>query len=211
MKRSKLIIFLAITIIITIFLLTKGIIVFDHSGERRGEGVYWNDCFYIACSGQYTEGKTIAKTTDGWRINKVEEDPSNTFIVLRSFLDQYLLVKEDYTIPTSGEISCVYWNRQFIDNTEFIHAVSDIVDNATYDFTHNTDGIFQLKDGQNMRLLCLGYDNCPIATESIGYMGTINGVWCITTNQPIAEFGKVNCYTIPDEYTKILSKYLPDN
>lgn len=67
-----------------VFLFANGIIVFDHSGVRRGEGVYWNDILYVPASGEYSEGKTIAKTNDGWQINKVEEDDTHTFIVMRS-------------------------------------------------------------------------------------------------------------------------------
>lgn len=98
MKKKALLaiaIFLAITAAALLLLFTNGIIVFDHSGQRRGEGVFWNGSMYILCSGEYSEGKTIAKTEDGWRINEVKEDDSHTFIVMRSFLDQYLLVKED--------------------------------------------------------------------------------------------------------------------
>ena len=76
--------------LVIVLLIAKGVIVSDHSGECRGDGVYWNNVHYISCSGGYTEGKTIAKTNDGSQINQVEEDTTHTFIVLRSFLDQYL-------------------------------------------------------------------------------------------------------------------------
>ena len=96
------------------FLFANGIIVFDHSGVRRGEGVYWNNALYVPASGEYSEGKTIAKTNDGWQINEVEEDDTHTFIVMRSFLDQSLLVREDYEIPRSGEITTLFWNGKDI-------------------------------------------------------------------------------------------------
>ena len=41
-------------------------------------------------------------TTIGLRINEIAEDPTHTFIVLRSFMDQWLLVREDYIIPADG-------------------------------------------------------------------------------------------------------------
>ena len=37
------------------------------------------------------------------KINEVKEDPTHTFIVLRSFLDQWLLVQEDYVIPSNSD------------------------------------------------------------------------------------------------------------
>jgi len=190
-----------------VLLIANGVIVFDHSGVRRGEGVYWNGVLYVPASGEYSEGKTIAKTTDGWQINEVEEDPSHTFIVLRSFLDQSLLVREDYDIPDSGGISTLFWNRQFIADEEFRQTVIGILSGAKPDFEYVTDGIFQLKDGQKMRPLYAGYDGCPIATEYIGYMGTLDGKWYLTTDRTGHEFGSVSCCTIPEEHTDVLSRY----
>ena len=109
-----------------VFLFANGIIVFDHSGVRRGEGVYWNDVLYVPASGEYSEGKTIAKTNDGWQINEVEEDDTHTFIVMRSFLDQSLLVREDYEVPSSGEITTISWNGEYIADEEFKQAVTEI-------------------------------------------------------------------------------------
>ena len=73
MKKAKTFIALVLGLILGFgFLLAKGYIVFDHSGVRRGEGVYWNDVLYVPASGEYGEGKTIAKTNDGWQINEVK-------------------------------------------------------------------------------------------------------------------------------------------
>ena len=208
MKKAKTFIALVLGLILVFgFLLAKGYIVFDHSGVRRGEGVYWNDVLYVPASGEYGEGKTIAKTNDGWQINEVEEDDTHTFIVLRSFLDQSLLVREDYEVPSSGEITTLYWNRKYIADEEFKRTVTEILAEAEADFEYVTDGIFQLKDNQHMRLLCAGYDGCPIATEYLGYMGTVDGTWYLTVGQPVSE-GTITCYAIPEMYTDILSRHL---
>lgn len=206
---------LVAAILVIVLLIAKGVMVFDHSGERRGDGLYWNNAHYISCSGEYTEGKTIAKTNDGFQINQVEEDTTHTFIVLRSFLDQYLLVREDYEIPTTGKISTVFWNNEFITDKAFFTALSEIIETAATDFEYETDGIFQLKDNQKMRSLFVGYDDCPIATSYIGYMGKVNGTWYITTAISDDQYNddgspkshKVYCYTIPNKYIKILDKY----
>lgn len=102
----------------------------------------------ILCSGEYSEGKTIAKTTDGWQINEVVEDDTHTFVVLRSFLDQYLLVKEDYQISTSGAVTIAVWNGKNIYDEHFHVTLSKILEQATTDFEYETDGIFQLTDNQ---------------------------------------------------------------
>lgn len=82
--------------VVLIWLFATGILVLDHSGERKGDYLYWNETRYVMCSGKYKEGKTIAMTSDGFRINEVEGDKDHTYVVLRSFLDQQLYVKEGY-------------------------------------------------------------------------------------------------------------------
>ena len=65
-----------------------------------------------------------------------------------------------------------------------------------------------------MRLLYVAYEDCPVATSFIGYMGKINGTWYITTEMgsSYTEAGyprayKVSCYAIPDKYIEIVEKY----
>ena len=135
MKKKTLFVVLitfAIAVAVLLLLFANGIIVLDHSAQRRGDGVYWQGSLYVPCSGEYSEGKTIAKTEAGWHINEVKEDPSHTFIVLRSFLDQSLLVKEDYQIPTEGSVTSVVWGKQKI-----IDKVMEILE-ATHDEVEKT-------------------------------------------------------------------------
>ncbi|NMP37701.1 MAG: hypothetical protein GX051_06190 [Clostridiales bacterium] len=200
--------------VILCFLITKGLIVFDHTAEKRDGGIYWNDTMYVSCYGKYTEWKTIAKTKDGWHINAVKEDSSNTFIVARSFLDQELFVKSDYTVPVSGEITTVFWGGNEIKNTEFINAVSKILENAVSDFEYETEAIYSIQDNQKMRDLYIGYNGCPVGTYFAGYMGIVNDKWCITTEisdeQHNADGSSkpytVWCYCIPQEYSELLEK-----
>ena len=219
MKKKTLfavLIIFAITVAVLLLLFANGIIVFDHSAQRRGEGVYWKGSLYVPCSGEYSEGKTIAKTEDGWHINEVKEDPSHTFIVLRSFLDQSLLVKADYQIPTEGSVTSVVWGKQKITDKEFLKTISELISQATSDYSYETEGIFQSTEGQQMRYLYVAFDNCPVATQNLGYMGTIGGVWYITTEISSDQYNEdgspkaytVWCYTIPNEYIPTIEKYL---
>jgi len=207
-ERVRMLIGVVLTIaLLVVLLIRNGVIVFDRSGVRRGEGVYWNGVLYVPASGQYSEGKTIAKTNDGWQINEVEEDDTHTFVVMRSFLDNCLLVREDYDIPSSGEITTISWNGKYIADDGFKQAVTEVISRAKPDFEYVTEGIFQLKDNQKMRLLHVGYDGCPLATGYVGYMGTVEGKWYLTVNLPDGESGSVSCYTIPEKYTDILNRY----
>ena len=89
--KKKWIISLSIALAVIVLLFASGIIVIDHSAQRGFENsVTWRGHTYVEYPyNEYHEGRTLAKTTDGLRINAVKEDPTHTFIVLRSFLDQF--------------------------------------------------------------------------------------------------------------------------
>ena len=193
-----------------------GAFIFDRSAYVSSNHMTWNGIEYSRISGDYTEGKTIAKGKNcDWVVNMVEEDPSHTFIVARSFLDQYLLVSDDYIVPTTGKLTTVSWNGTYITNEFFLDAIANIEAEKTTTFTYETDGIYQLTDTQHMRCLYFAYESCPVATNFKGYMGKVNGEWVITTYispdtrnddgspKPYA----VSCYKIPSEYWDVISKY----
>jgi hypothetical protein len=145
----------------------------------------------------------------------VQEDPSHTFIVARSFLDQSLLVSDDYTIPTSGKITTISWNGTYITDEAFLDAMASIEEEKVTTFTYETDGIYQLADNQHMRRLYFAYENCPVTTEFKGYMGKVNDEWVITTyissnaknDDGSSKPYSVSCYKIPSEYWNLLSEY----
>lgn len=204
-------------IVVAVFLLWQGgAIVFDHSARLGTEAMFWNGEKYSIITGEYTEGKTIAKSEDGaWRINEVEEDPTHKFLVARAFLDQALYVAESYDVPESGEVTKACWNGEYIPDKGFMKAVSEINSNKTTTFEHETMAVFTLEDNQRMKPLYFAYEGCPIATHFCGYMGKINGEWVITTyispdthnENGSPKMHTVGCYTIPEEYHEIIEKY----
>ena len=214
-KLHSLIAAAAIGLILAALLLGRGILVPDCTAEWRGNSLFWKDTRYIPCSGEYNEGGTIAKTRDGCQINEVKEDPTHTFLVVRSFLDESLLVRDDYDIPTSGTITAVFWNGTKIEDDAFCRSISDILEHAAADHPHVIEGLFQLKGNQKMRPLFVGYEGCPIGTFFAGYLGTIDGTWYITTGDtsgPSNPDGSskpytVWCYTIPETYVPVLEPY----
>ena len=212
----RILLLLILTAVVVFKLWEAGAFIFDHSAEVSLNHVTWNGKTYSAISGAYTEGRTIAKGKNDWVINMVKEDPSHTFIAARSFLDNALLVSDDYTIPTSGKITTVSWNGTYITDVSFLDAVTTIDASKNTTFTYETDdGIYQYTDHQQMRILYFAYENCPVATNYKGYMGKIDGEWVITTdisrytgsNDGSPKPYLVSCYTIPNEYGEILSKY----
>ncbi len=161
---------------------------------------------YVSADGKgYTEGRTIAKGGD-CHIVSIKEDSTHTFVVVRSFLDQALYVLQDYKIPQDGDITKANWGGKEIIDADFFKAVSSILSLRHATDSFETEGIFMLTDTQELKELYLAYENCPIATEYKGYMGTVNGTWVITVSQNTT--GIIDCYVIPAEYTEILEKYL---
>lgn len=220
MKRRRLFIIGAGALLIVIgafvWLWHNGAI--DHTAEVGVEGMVWGEKTYAAIGGEYTEGKTIAKSKDGsWKINEVKEDPSHTFVVARSFLDQCLYVSDAYTIPTSGRVTTACFNGECITDDKFLEAVSQIDSMKMTSFEHETEGIFMLTDTQQMKSLYFAYEDCPVATVNKGWLGKINGAWVITTYISSAQNHEddsprsytVGCYTIPDTYSEILEGYFP--
>ena len=208
--------FFIIAILIVFKLWESGAFIFDRSANVSLDYVSWNGKEYSSISGEYTEGRTIAKGKNGdWVINVVEEDPTHTFIVARSFLDQALLVLDDYTVPTTGKLTTVSWNGTYITDASFLDAMTKIEAEKNTTFTYETDGIYQLTDTQHMRELYFAYENCPVTTNFQGYMGKVNGKWVITTHisqdtrneNGSPKMYPVSCYVIPEEYWDILSKY----
>ena len=194
----------------------RGAFIFDRTADVDLNRVTWNGRQYSPISGEYSEGKTIARGKEAdWVINSVKEDPSHTFIVARSFLDQSLMVADDYTVPTSSELTTVCWHRNYISDPLFLAAVQKIEAEKSTSFIYETDHITPVTENQHMRSLHFAYENCPVTTNYKGYMGKVNGEWVITTNistVQTTEYGtpelfRVSCYRIPAQYWVILSQY----
>lgn len=193
----------------------NGAFILIRTADANLQHTTWNGKEYSPIGGEYTEGRTIAKGEDIWKINAVEEDPTHTFIVVRSFLDQNLMVADEYIVPTEGKLTLVSWNGVYISDPLFLDALSKIEAEKTTSFTYQTDAIFQLKEDQYMRKLYFAYENCPVATNFKGYMGKVNGEWVITTEisqdtrneDGSAKLYPVSCYRIPSQYWDVLSEY----
>ena len=196
---------------------SNGAFIFTRSAEISSNRVVWNEKEYSpAFDCAYTEGKTLARGKDGdWKINAVKEDQSHTFVVARTFLDQYLFVADDYMIPTEGRITTISWHGAYITDKAFIDAIGHIEAEKTTSFSYETDAIYRPTDTQCMRELYFAYEYCPVTTEFKGYMGKVNGEWVITTQISDDIFNEdgsprqysVSCYRIPEQYWDILSEY----
>ena len=196
-----------------VVLIINGTIVLDHSAKQGFEhSVTWKGKTYVQKYYRHSgEGKTLARTDRGFDLNEVEDDPNHDFLVVRSFLDQYNLVNEDYVIPTSGEVTCVFWDHQKFTDKPLTDVISKIINNKKLDFSYSSDGLFLLKDGQELDSLNVGYNGCPVGTEYIGYIGKLNGKWVLCFNVKNDENTRkstCDCYEIPEADYKVLEEYL---
>lgn len=197
---------------ILFFLWEQGVIVADHSAEYTGD-LHWNGRVYTSITDcPFKAGWALAKTCDGnWTVYALKEDPSHTFVLVSSFLDQHLLVVENYNIPKTGRITKAVWNRESISDEAFINAVSAINGQKSTSFEYETDGIFVLNEFQCMKELYFAYEDCPLATEYAGFLGKIHGQWVITTGvSQRNEDGSPKAYglyVIPEEFHSVLEQY----
>lgn len=203
-----------LTVVVIVLIFRILFVVSDNTAELKGQYLYWNNSVYKETSGAYQEGKTIARTTDKkWSINEVKDDKTHTFVVLRSFLDQYLYVKEDYKIPQNGKISSVYINYNTkVDSNDFCNQIHKIIHDNGETFTFETDNIYSYA-----KPIYLCFDNCPVGTHFSGFVGVVNNKWVYIPTLPTDtrnEDGspkayKVNCKIINDEKSLLeIKKYI---
>ncbi len=210
--KKKTIIFTVLAVIGTVCVIAvlyalwyNGAFLSESSATVWTEGMTINGRKYIPVSGShYTTGRTIAKDSS-WRVREIQGDPAHTFLEARSFLDQYLFVREDYVIPESGTLTKAHWKMQEITDPAFLQAIAEINAAKTTTYTFDTESISRRTDRQDLKRIYLAYENCPVATVFAGYMGTVDGKWVITTNEVVK--GHVECYEIPAEYVIILEQY----
>ena len=158
---------------------------------------------YIHKEFDYTETDRTIAYVDGWTVSTIKEDPSRTFLRVRSFTDGYGYMREDYEIPTEGEVTVLYLNDRFrYTNRTLCDMIEALrTDPPAETFTVRTDAIYRYaKD------VSVGYEGCPIATEFVGYLGDINGKWVFIfpteltyENGGYAEEDFV-CHVIPEKY-----------
>ncbi|MBC2857083.1 hypothetical protein H3N56_11630 [Cetobacterium sp. 2A] len=181
--------------------------------EIWGDTIRWKSNTYIISQGGHKEGKRIAKG-DGFSLFSAE-DPTETFIVYRSFLDNALYVKEDFKIPVEGKITKISWKYEIFTDKYLCDTILKILEslkNLEINTYESEDPIFRLKPGLVMRPLYVAYENTGIPTIYKGEIGIIKGKWAITTSieEKIDEnriLYKTNYVLIPENYIDVLKDY----
>ena len=213
MKKKQKFKFILFGIIIFIFL--KSCFNYEKNPpEIFGDTIHWKGNTYTISQGGHKEGERIAKG-DGFSLFSTG-DPTETFIVYRSFLDNALYVKEDFKIPTEGQITKVSWGYKIFTEKELCDTISKILEeikNLEINRYESEDPLFRLKPGLVMRNLYVAYEDTYVPTKYKGEIGVINGKWAITTSteeeiQKGIVIYKANYVFIPENYVNVLEDYL---
>ena len=182
----------------------------DRTAERLPENGFLIDGErYRAISIAYaSEGRTVAKA-DNIELNLIPEDKDRNFLVARSFLDDWAIVKESYEIPLSGEINVVYF---MYDRERYEEGAAK--DLAAYINKGGSEGDFTIMarhSEMQLTMIWVGYEDCPVGTDCIAYVARINGklVWIepevpadqLDYQQQIPRY----CHILPDEFADLLA------
>lgn len=160
------------------------------------------------------EGKTIARI-DGYIINEVPEDPTHTFLVIRSFLDQDYIVRDDYKIPEGGNVSCAYIGTMMERTTDeaLLAALTkilngDYLDGKSIQLTDDRDFI----ENNQFNHVVVGYEDCPVGTDnSIYYIGKIDSKYVVIFRDEIGEYKDGTYTSIYHEIDSNLEKVMEDS
>lgn len=191
-------------------------------GTGENSRVEWRGKTYIPASGPHTLDKIIGASEDyGWTIHSVKQDPSKTFIVAASLRDSYFFVDSEYQIPTGGSITKASWGAaysgSYTNDEKILTALRELKEKIKTDFVKNEtyEEYYKISSDHKIKELWVGYEDCPIATEKLGYMGKLDGRWVITTYVNVTgtdEKGyplgyETGCYLIPDEYIDTIIEF----
>lgn len=198
-----------------IVLLGGSIVFFNYLNYEKNppklgvETIHWKDNTYMIVprsGARYREVKKIAKG-DKFSLFSVG-DSTETFIGYRSFLDNFLYVKDDFKIPTEGQITKVAFGDEVFTTKDLCDTIFKILEESKELERHIyelKDPISVLKSDLVMRTLYVAYEGTYIPTEFKGRIGVINDKWAITTNVEYEE-DKISYVFIPEKYISILKE-----
>ena len=201
-------------IVVTLILLClSSCDVFLKKAQRAAERSFIIDGEkYIGISIGFTEeGRRIAKA-DSFDIMEIPEDKDHNFLAVRSFLDDWTIVKESYVIPTEGEVTVAYfgWHERVTKGIKWEMLQSILNEDFQGEFIIKGEELFEgsyASDVDNAtQYIFVGYEDCPVGTDVIGKFGNINGklVFIKSENFNIKEYDlKYTCYILKDEYQEL--------
>ncbi|WP_423808305.1 hypothetical protein OUO06_20235 (plasmid) [Photobacterium damselae] len=122
-------------IVVLLFCLFLGVnpiasITADRSATFYGEQVTWNDITFTMFGEHYTQPHTyelLSYTQDGATIDGFNNDPNYTYIMVSSFLDNYVLVRSDYKKIDRGVVTAIALRGNYVKLTDDRLKIKDIL------------------------------------------------------------------------------------
>ncbi|MBE6541335.1 MAG: hypothetical protein E7672_02685 [Ruminococcaceae bacterium] len=172
LRSPKFPLFLIITIPLVLLVIFVGRnITFDHSATRTGDGFSWRGENYVSCDAFYKYDRRVAKTDDNFDVLTVKGDKERNFLILSSFLDSQLYVREGYEIKSSGKITSLHWQNRKTSNKEFCELIEKILDGIPVGLI-SIENIWQTTDSHDFDEIGLYYENSPVGLMNhyLGYL-----------------------------------------
>ncbi len=174
----------------------------------EGSHAFINGEKYIPCGIRFKKtGKTLTKI-DGFTVMEIQEDKEHNFVFVKSFMDHWTFVKESYNIPKNGELTVAYIDYEQITKGNKWKLIKSI---QKKDFK----GSFRIKTKDIADIfnatspIYFGYNDCPVGTDRIGYMGIINErLIFIKANEIYSENLEYTCHILKEEYKSLYNSYL---
>lgn len=211
MKHKYKILISILTFILIILLVVGAISYFsiDRTAQRAEERnfIIKGEKYVEIPIGFTEEGKTIAKA-GSFDIMEIPEDKDHNFLAVRSFLDDWTIVRESYVIPTEGEMGVAYLDKERVTEGikwDMVHSIlnrdfqgefrieAEILNQYENEFTTNI--------WNAVKPIKIGYEDCPVGTDWIGSFGMINGFLVFIDAEDLKENNlEYTCYILKHEY-----------
>lgn len=153
---------------------------------------------YIETDGIYVESNHKLCKVDEYTVYSIEGDENHNYVVVRSFLDNYLYVKEDFLLQESEIVGvCIGYNSNaYSDDEMLIKTITGIL--AKEQNLLEDDNIMEQcrKEGISVSVK---YDN-DVVGHIIGYLLTYNG------QNMFYNYSEKTICAISDEEMKMLNK-----
>ena len=212
MKKKLLVICIIVVIAALLTVVAVNYFSVDRSAQRIGEDgfVIQGETYRSTSVGYSGEGKVIAKA-DGYDIMVLPEDPARNFLAVRSFTDNWIIVKESYEIPTEGKLNVAYLDYERITDGEKFKLVQSILAGEFAEhFVVKTNGVGEMPSATDS--LYVGYGDCPVGTQWLGRLGNVNGKVVFVTAEDMKDGDLVyTCYVVGEEYQTLLNDHVTWN
>ena len=152
--------------------------ILDRSAVLDGT-LRWQGRTYRASAGHYCEDTQLAVATDAngakWAVNSVEGDPDGEqFVVVRSFLDQYLYQNEAYSVPANGTVTAVYIDYERTDDAVLLQTLQQVMTAE-----RAADPIVCILQDVRSRSVSFCYEDCAVAPKTSGWIVGVDGTLAV--------------------------------